>query len=304
VAENIAVFVDRSSGFDPKFVASPMRSPVPMRVMRADDIPAGLRLCRASGWNQIAADWERFLAFSPDGCRVALDDTGEVIGSVATLRFGEAFGWIAMVLVDPAHRRVGIGTSLLEEALRVLADIQVIGLDATPAGFHVYKPAGFEEATRLQRMQRTSAPAPRLHSVAVRSMDISDLDEVFEWDKQVFGADRRALLESFRSQAPAYALVAVGRPGYTFGRPGYDFDHIGPLVAQDEETAGSLVCACLAAHPHRRFIIDTPVRRSWLDWLELQGFALQRPLTRMYRGQRRYRDRPDESFAIAGPEFA
>jgi GNAT superfamily N-acetyltransferase len=299
---------------------SPKASPVPMRVMRSDDIPAGLRLCRASGWNQVAADWERFLAVSPDGCRVALDKSGNVIGSVATLRFDESFGWIAMVLVDPAHRRAGVGTSLLEAALHLLDDMPSVGLDATRAGFRIYEPAGFHEDARLQRMQRWPAPVLPSGGGSVRAIEDGDFDELLEWDKEVFGADRRWLLESFRGQAPSYALVAGERnsscalpvardfsraiAGYMFGRPGHDFDHIGPVIARDEDIARSLVSACLAAHPGRPFIIDAPARQSWMAWLESQTFVIQRPFARMYRGQRRHPGRTNETFAVAGPEFA
>lgn len=284
-----------------------MDSTVSLRVMRTDDIPDGLRLCRASGWNQLASDWERFLESNADGCRVALDDAGNVIGSVATLRFGNTFAWIAMVLVDPAHRRAGIGTRLLEEALRLLEDMPAVGLDATPAGFQVYEPAGFREEYRLQRMERAPIPvvsAP--HDVPVRLMTDADLDDVFEWDMQVFGADRRSLLASFRRQVPSYAWVAEQRQiaGYTFGRPGYLFEQLGPIVARDEDTARRLMSACLAAHPNRRFIVDVRVRRSWVEWLESQQFVLQRPFVRMYRGEWQHHDRPAEMFAIAGPEFA
>ncbi len=284
-----------------------MDSTISLRVMRTDDIPDALRLCRASGWNQLAPDWERFLGSNADGSRVALDDAGKVIGSVATLRFGKTFAWISMVLVDPAHRRAGIGTRLLHEALRLLHDVPAVRLDATPAGFRVYEPAGFREEYRIQRMERAIVPvAFTPPDVSVRLMEHADLDEVFEWDAQVFGADRRTLLESFRDQAPTYAWVAGRSPisGYAFGRPGYLFEHLGPIVARDEDTARRLVSAGLAAHPNRRFIVDVTVRRSWVEWLESQQFVLQRPFVRMYRGERQYCDRPADMFAIAGPEFA
>jgi GNAT superfamily N-acetyltransferase len=299
-----------------------MQSLVSVRVMRTSDISAGLRLCRASGWNQLAPDWERFLAFNPGGCRVAVDESGEVIGSVATLRFGGAFAWVAMVLIDPNHRRAGVGTRLLEEALLLLADVATVRLDATPAGMHVYELAGFREEYRLQRMQRDAvsmleAPPAEdegMSHVAVRPMTEHDLDEVFARDEYVFGADRRRVLDSFRRQMPSYAWVAVGPDssralpasivGYAFGRPGYLFEHLGPVVARDEDAARRLVTTCLTAHPDRSFIVDVPVRRSWVNWLESRQFVLQRPFIRMYRGKRNYQDRPEEVFAIAGPEFA
>src|SRR4051794_28971801 len=103
-----------------------------MRQMTAADIDAGLRFCRASGWNQLAPDWQCFLSANPEGCRVATDGS-EVVGTVATLRFEARFAWISMVLVPPERRGHGIGTALLQEAMRVLEDMPCVRLDATPA---------------------------------------------------------------------------------------------------------------------------------------------------------------------------
>ena len=122
--------------------------------MRSEDIPAGLRLCRAASWNQVAADWELFLTASPDGCRVATSENGDVVGTAATIGYGDAFRWIAMVLVDPSYRRAGIGTQLLKESLALVGDTTA-RLDATPAGRGVYVPLGFREEYGLQRMMRS-----------------------------------------------------------------------------------------------------------------------------------------------------
>ena len=42
------------------------------------DVPAGLALCRAAGWNQTIEDWDLFLKLSPKGCCVDVDDEGQV----------------------------------------------------------------------------------------------------------------------------------------------------------------------------------------------------------------------------------
>ena len=47
------------------------------RRMGEGDVPAGLALCRSTGWNQTPEDWELFLRLSPKGCCVAVDDDGE-----------------------------------------------------------------------------------------------------------------------------------------------------------------------------------------------------------------------------------
>jgi GNAT superfamily N-acetyltransferase len=318
--------------------------------MRPDDIPAGLRLCREANWNQVAADWELLLASSPDGCRVAIDGADKVIGSVATIRYGDDFSWIAMVLVDPPHRGKGIGRQLLKEALDVIGEATTARLDATPAGRAVYVPLGFREEYGLQRMERpatvrlcaaaremeaspgetrrslgaggnadttddgvdvdtnigTNSGSVRLQpDRVVRPMSDADFADVVKHDRDVFGADRRVLLEMCRREAPEYAW-AIGDgaiDGYLFGRRGYSFEQLGPLVARDESMARVLAAACLSAHADRAFIIDTPICAPWIAWLVSAGFTLQRPFTRMHRGNRPFRERLDQMFAIAGPEF-
>src|SRR5438093_626515 len=74
--------------------------PVHLRQMTHADIPAGLRLCRAAGWNQLESDWRCFLELNPEGCRVA-ESESRVAGTVTTLRYEAKFSWISMVLVDP-----------------------------------------------------------------------------------------------------------------------------------------------------------------------------------------------------------
>src|SRR6266567_5842191 len=128
---------------------------VELRRMAVEDIEAGLRLCRASGWNQLEADWRCFLRANPAGCRVAIEE-GEVSGTVTTLRFEDRFSWISMLLVAPERRGRGFGTALLLEALRVLEDMRCVRLDATPAGKVVYDRCGFHDEYPLVRMRAES----------------------------------------------------------------------------------------------------------------------------------------------------
>src|SRR5437764_6600293 len=89
-----------------------------IRVMSAADIPFGMRLKQQAGWNQLEADWRRYLDLQPDGCFVAELD-GQPVGTAATSLFGSV-AWIALVLVDNAVRGRGIGTALMERALAFL----------------------------------------------------------------------------------------------------------------------------------------------------------------------------------------
>jgi GNAT superfamily N-acetyltransferase len=279
---------------------------VALRPMRATDIDVGLRLCRASGWNQVRRDWEQFLALSPDSGCVAEHD-GHVVGTVTTVRYGTRFAWIGMVLVDPAVRGRGIGTRLLDGAMALLSDVPRLCLDATAAGHALYLSRGFTEETQIHRLQGVPTLLAHPSPGGVRPMREQDLAAVCALDEPVFGADRVAMLRWMWHGAPEYAWVADagGRlTGYAFGRHGHDFEHLGPVVAEDGETALRLASTCLSAHRGRPFVVDAPLgQRSWRQSLEALGFSHQRPLIRMARGSGDIPGDLSRQFAVLGPEF-
>lgn len=279
---------------------------VTLRPMLPSDIPDGLRLCRAAGWNQRAEDWAQFLALAPDGARVALLD-GRVAGTVATIRYGMRFAWVGMVLVDPAARGRGIGTCLLEAGLSLLADMPCVRLDATAAGYPLYLKRGFVEEYRILRMEAIVPGGLAAATGSARPMTRADLADVAAYDAGVFGARRDAMLRWMLEGAPEYAWVAEtgGRTtGYAFGRHGHDFEHLGPIGAEDVDTAFALAAAALGPRAGRRFVIDAPMdHTAWVRRLEAIAFAVQRPLIRMALGSGcPGADRPRQ-LAILGPEF-
>jgi ribosomal protein S18 acetylase RimI-like enzyme len=285
-------------------------TPVITREMRLEDIDGGLRLCRASGWNQLADDWHLFLRLSPDGCRVA-EGNGEVVGTVAALRYQDRFSWVAMMLVDPQHRRAGIGRRLLSEALDLLGDETSIRLDATPVGRELYRRYGFQDEYALSRFAREAGRRqPDAASERVRPMRQQDLAEIFAFDRQAFGADRSAILNSLFERSPNYAWVTEptishsGIQGYCFGRTGFRYHQLGPVVARDERIAREVLATCLRHNGGVCFGIDAPQQsQSWLDWLIEQGFFEERPFVRMYRGNMQHAGEVGSVFAIVGPEF-
>lgn len=277
------------------------------RDMQPTDITAGLELCRASRWNQLRRDWELSLALSPAGCRVAVKG-GRVVGTVTTVSYQEKFSWIGMVLVDPAERRQGIGTLLLQEAIHILSQQRMIRLDATPAGREVYVKLGFVEECSLSRMEAVvAASVTRGQHNPARQMAEADLQAVWELDQKAFGAGRRVLLEWLFVSAPEYARVITrdGQvAGYTLGRHGYNFEHLGPVVAEERQVAEQLVSAVLAEQEGKTLILDaTRHDENWLRWLASLGFREQRPFIRMFRGENLAPGRAELNFAILGPEF-
>ncbi len=135
-----------------------MPSTVTFRDLTDHDIPAGLRLCRQSGWNQTEADWRALLA-PPSVFRAAcVGDT--VVGSAGAAVYGDSLAWVCMVLVDAAERGRCLGTSLMHQVLERLPTGALVGLDATPKGQAVYEKLGFEAGGTLTRLETTGSATP------------------------------------------------------------------------------------------------------------------------------------------------
>lgn len=278
-----------------------------LRKLTINDIPAGLRLCHRSGWNQLDDDWRVFLNSTGSGGFLASKES-RIVGTVAFLRY-DVFAWIAMMLVDPQERRSGIGTELMKQALFALKDAACVGLDATPAGEWLYRRFGFVNEYHLVRTKATIDTARlEISAGTVREVHAEDFPAVLRRDREVFGADRGTLLASLFARAPECSgIVKCGAEvrGYAFGRPGRLYHHLGPIVAGDISTARALVAHGCSELNGRQLAIDTAEHhRDWLNWLGSVGFVEERPFVRMFRRGDRHPGMPIKQYAITGPEFA
>jgi GNAT superfamily N-acetyltransferase len=291
------------------------------REMTAADLPDGLRLSRASGWNQTLEDWRLLLSLGPRLFRVAVED-GRVVATGGAVRYGDDLAWICMILVDPERRGHGLGTRLFDEVLARTgvarrAGLRAVGLDATPAGRGIYVQRGFKDAGGIVRL-RAERKGSGLESCSREPGTIQDLtpavwpltaehlEAVLAFDREVFGADRGTVVRWAFASAPDLARVAFDGArvaGYCFGRHGDHSDHVGPVVAEDPALARDLVRAGLSRPGRRPLILDARAEPDWLAALGELGFREQRPFTRMYLGDARPAARPPLELAVFGPEF-
>jgi GNAT superfamily N-acetyltransferase len=278
--------------------------------MTKHDIPAGLRLKELAGWNQIAADWNRFLDASPKGCFVA-EVEGKVCGTATTISFENKFAWIGMVLVDPEYRSRGIGTKLLERTIEHLDQqkIPTMKLDATPQGKPLYEKLGFVTEYGIERwvLKRPRQADMEIVDSKCELLSPAQLGSILGKDREVFGADRSSLLRSLYGETPNYAMSVWNNStlqGYTFGRKGSFADHLGPWMAEDSAAARPLLHGFLARSSRETLIVDCLTANAVaLELLRTLGFRYARTLTRMARGPNGYPGKPDTVCAILGPEF-
>lgn len=260
--------------------------------MTIGDVPLGMRLKDLAGWNQTEADWRRFLRLQPDGCFVA-EVAGQVVGTVTALIFGNV-AWVAMVLVDPSHRKHGVGTALMTQALAFTGH-RTVRLDATALGQPVYAKLGFVGEYELTRY--AGVLAGTTGSAAIPD----SLEMINTLDYQVTATPRARLLEALATEDGAH-IRSMGATGYLMDRPGSRATQIGPAIALDEATGRALLDDAARRLAGRPVLIDIPVdNQPAIAWTEAAGLKAQRTFLRMQRGPV-IADQRQLIWASSGPE--
>jgi len=262
------------------------------------DIARALALSAKVGWNQTAHDWRLFIAH---GRTIGLFDRDEgLVATAAALPYENDFGYISMVIVEPAWRRRGLARRLMGECID---DLRRQGraalLDATPAGALVYRSLGFVELATMERWEGEGGSA-QAEGGADR-LTQHDLHKLIEADALAFGSHRRFLLEDFLARPGTVAFTYGG--GYLVMRLGHRATQIGPLVAPAADAARVLLATAIA-HARGRVFLD--LFTSWPDLatlLETCGFKRQRPFIRMALDRTSLPGDPARLAIAAGPEF-
>jgi ribosomal protein S18 acetylase RimI-like enzyme len=262
------------------------------------DVPGALALSAKVGWNQTADDWRLFIAH---GRTIGLFDGDDgLIATAAALPYYNGFGYISMVIVDPAWRRHGLARRLMGECIEILrAQGRAALLDATPAGALVYRGLGFVELATMERWEGEGGVTQVDH--AADRLGPEDLHKLIEADALAFGSQRRFLLEDFLARPGAAAWTCDG--GYLVMREGHRAMQIGPLVAASGEAARVLLATAIANARGRVFL---DLFTTWPDLaalLESLGFKRQRPFIRMALDRATLPGDLVRLAIAAGPEF-
>lgn len=274
--------------------------PALLRPLTRSDLDFAHGLSRLAGWNQTRRDWERFLSLAPEGCFLA-EKEGQPAGTATTTAYGAALAWIGMVLVHPDFRRQGIGTTLLEGAIRHLREekgIACVRLDATPEGRPLYEGLGFRAEWGLKRWVR-EATGDLSNAGAEETGALSEIHLAL--DRAVFGADRKELLQSLAAGSIRSHFAADGSFG--FCREGERATYLGPVTATSPESGLKLARDLVNAAPTDRPLFwDLPDPNTAATALaERLGFRAVRVLTRMRVGEAALACDPMRMFGIAEP---
>jgi len=201
---------------------------------------------------------------------------GAAAGVVTANVYGRA-AYVAMLAVDPLHRRAGVATRLMETLLARLraGGTQSVLLDATAQAESLYARLGFVEIDRTLIFAR-NAPAP--HGDSAPGVDAATLRRVRALDARFYGCDRDAALRRFATGP--YAFAVTGADGYALAHGPV----LGPFAAERTAVAERILARVLARRPHLERAFAPAANRDAPALYAAHGFDCARTLAHMAYG--------------------
>ncbi|PIK74238.1 GNAT family N-acetyltransferase [Methylobacterium frigidaeris] len=249
------------------------------------DVEALHALSLGVEWPHRPGDWDALRALGHGF--VALDEIGRVFSSAMWFPHGEDCATIGMVITSPRLQTHGGGRWMMDRILQQCGDRRLI-LNSTRAAYRLYVSLGFEPQATVYQCQGYATPdaAPVAGLAdAVEAIAPTDLGEVAALDGAAFGAPRPLLMAHLAPTAEIRGLRRDGRlVGYGMRRPFGRGVVIGPVVAESEAEAVTLVAALLAGLDGQFVRLDTRQEtgalRTFLEAAGLRLFDTVRTLTR------------------------
>ena len=259
-----------------------------LRAMTPSDVPGTVLLTAQIGWNQGAADWNRQLDWSPEGCFLIEEPGQGIVGAVTTTSYGTDLGWIGMLMIAPDRQRRGLGGQLMRAAMDhlIARGTDRIMLDATEAGRVLYRRMGFRDVCKIERWEGRASTylGPR-----ARRMKDHDLAAVLETDAKLFGISREHILTRLYEEFPDLAWVDYEKDrleGYLFGRRLQNRIHLGPWMSWSSTSGKRLLLVALEQLQGQNITLDIPDHNGRsLILASDHNFKRTRHATRMIYGE-------------------
>jgi GNAT superfamily N-acetyltransferase len=174
-----------------------------LRPLTYDDLDETKKL-QPEGWPDILPEFEFYVRKKFCYPIKALLDR-KMVGVGTLIVFGRT-GWLAHIIVDENHRKIGIGSQITCKLINIAKNhsLETLLLMATELGLPIYKKAGFRIITAYQYYHRISPRIDFYPSLNIRSYEDSLEAEIFKLDEEISGEDRRALLTDHLGNALVY----------------------------------------------------------------------------------------------------
>ena len=210
----------------------------------------------AEGWNPGIDDAKCFFAADPNGFFLG-ELEGRPVGCISAIAYDNAYGFLGLYIVAPDYRGRGFGLKLWRTAMAYLNERNV-GLDGVLAQQANYRKSGFTLAYRSIRYQgKGGGSEPR----GLIDLSTVPFEEIARYDAKVFPAPRSNFLRRWIEQRKGAALGVLNDQhltGYGVVRPCRQGFKIGPLFADDLETADTVFRGLASRVSDQPIFLDTP----------------------------------------------
>jgi YidC/Oxa1 family membrane protein insertase len=250
--------------------AVPSIATSPIRRLGAADLAACVALSVDRDWGAEQNKWSLLLEVA-EGYGVD-DPDGGLAGAVVLGRYGTRLASVGMMLVASRHGRQGLGRALMTHVIEQAGDATVF-LTATTYGRPLYERLGF------RTVGRSAAFTGEFRGLAgdgpdqTRSAVGEDIAAVIEVDRRVFGAVRRHMLRPLFSFADQVRVLPAGGgiAGYAAAWRDVGTTVIGPVIAPDASSAGTLIAAVARRIDGPVRVDLDPDRREIAGWAQTHG---------------------------------
>lgn len=252
-----------------------------VRAMRDGDLAAAHQLSQAVGWGHRFEDWKLLLEIGRGV--VSESETGDLSGVAMWWPYGTDYAAVGMVIVSPSHQRCGIGKLLMDTILSDAGDRHVM-LNATAEGTRLYESLGFKPSGSIStHYGQLLSDCPAVADVKIRRLQPDDWMAIARLDLEASGMDRKPLLSALCQITEGFIAQSEGRTaGFILPRRFQKGTLLGPVVADDEQTAISLMAAA-ASRAEGLLRADIPADATIIaGWLERAGLPSVGQVTTMW----------------------
>ncbi|GFQ90663.1 n-acetyltransferase domain-containing protein [Trichonephila clavata] len=242
-----------------------------IRSMRLEDIPQIVELGRQERFQFPASSLKYWLTQDPDGMKIAVTESGEIIGSLFNIKNNERLYIGGVFCVQEKFRHLDVGRKLLQACDDHSEGINIgVNTDIHRPYYRNELPSGVE----ILAFQNSLLPA------------------IYEYDYSLAGYERKSLIEASCHEENSRTLVAM-KDGKCVGFGSIklnimEIGRIGPLYTDDPSVAEAMVKRLIPAMPEAKGFTTVTINTNLYANMVLEKLKIpiHSSLYRLYREER------------------
>ncbi|GBN01237.1 hypothetical protein AVEN_86106-1 [Araneus ventricosus] len=273
-----------------------------VRSFGKEDTPDVVKIATKSTFQYCAESLESWSEHDPDGIKVAVLDSGRVIGLCAAVNHNENFSFGGTFIVLEEYRHLEIGHKLFA-ACFAHAGNRNIGLNSPADKLTSYKRRGFtvfeESFSSLEyecngklNVEPLSDQLPP--KVELKPFEESHLNAMAAYDRALMGYDRKVILKANCKEANTKTLVAF-KNGICVGFGSVKLNiskaaRVGPLYANDPAVAEVMFKRLVDSMPEAKGFATVTISKNLAgnEMIRKLGLPVHANLLRMYTKEKLY----------------